>query len=192
MAIKKKYWFMKNLRNWKIIIFIFLVVSSIAVLLFLIFRNRREISDEIIDNSSELIQEPKLHVYIPSVDNKDLEVGEVFEVEIFLRGDDVNLVSVFETAVEYNADLIEYKSASAAGFFVEPIKLAWGENNNFFALSFNPKFSEYRNIGIMPVLPILKLKFIVTNDIQPIISLKPEKTKVYLFKTGLFSPPILQ
>ena len=112
-------------------------------------------------------------------------------LNVYLSGKDTPLVSVFETTLDYNTKDVEIKSASPGGFFVQPLVLASDVKSGQFSFAFNPGLNVSRSEGILTSLPVLRIEFKAKNSIkQPVISLNPDVTQVYLFNKGAFSPSI--
>jgi len=114
-------------------------------------------------------------------------------VKVYLNGRDASLVSVFETALDYNKEDVEINLASAGGFFVQPLVISSNISDGLFSFAFNPGFTENRCKGISADLPVLTIEFSAKNDLrQAMVGLKRDNTQVYLFDKGVFSPKILE
>ena len=125
---------------------------------------------------------PDVHVIVLQEDGS---------ANVYLAGKDASSVSVFETALDYNSENIEVKSAGPGGFFVQPLVVASDVKNGKFSFAFNPGLGISRSEGISVDLPVLRIEFKAKNNLgQSAVGLNPDATRVYLFDKGVFSPDI--
>lgn len=134
---------------------------------------------------------PKKGIAIPNYDVHIVVIQKAGSAQVYLNGKDASLVSIFETALNYDNKNIEIKSATSGGFFFQPLTLASDIKGGKFSFSFNPGLNIPRSDAISVNLPVLSIKFSAKSNLDKTpINLNPAATRVYLFNKGVFTPDI--
>lgn len=171
----------------KIILFVGIILIVGTILVLFVKKNISKDKLDLSENYQDSTIESDVQVNVVSSALENISKGEYFEVEIYLKGNGISLVSGFETSLEFDSSQMEFVSATSAGFFEEPLEISLGENN-LLASSVNPGVVKDGNFKNNVDLPVFICRFLAKEDILEKVSLDEQKTLVYLSKIGGYKP----
>lgn len=174
-----------------IIIVLLALLLTETISIFLIRKNVSRDNSILLENYQEfeMESEPDIQVNVVFSESQDIKKGEYYEVKIFLEGRDTNLVSGFETFLEFDSRQLEFISATPSGFFKNPIEISSGKNG-LLSISANPENLKNENSKNNIDLPVFVCRLLVVEEISSEISLNEQKTQVYLSGIGGYKPSV--
>ncbi len=170
-----------------IVLLVLLLIETISI--FFIRKNISQNNSNLSENYQEFEteSEPDVQVNVVFSELENTKKGEYYEVKIFLGGEDTDLVSGFETFLEFDSSQMEFVSATSSGFFENPIEISLGENG-LLSVSANPENVKSGNLKNNIDLSVFVCRFLVKEEVSLKVSLNEQKTQIYLSGIGGYKP----